>query len=101
MRDASGRFLPGVSGCPGGVTKEKREFLQRLTEDDADDVYGAFMGLVRGGNAPAVIRAVEYIIGKPKSAPEDRAALEKALGPLAGLTTDAVLRLVAGAGPQP
>jgi hypothetical protein len=58
-------FPKGVSGNPGGQSKEKRAFLERLRIEDADEIYEALMGLVREGNAPAVLRAVEYIAGKP------------------------------------
>ena len=37
-----------------------------LPIDYAERVYAAFMRLVREGNPPAVLRAVEYIAGKPK-----------------------------------
>ena len=63
---------------PGGQSPEKRAFLERLTTDDADDVYAAFMGLVRESNPAAVLRAVEYLAGKPRNAPEDNEALAKA-----------------------
>lgn len=69
-------FKPGQSGNPGGQSKEKRAFLDRLRADDADACYAAFMSLVREGNPPAVLRAVEYIAGKPPAAEEDRAALK-------------------------
>jgi len=63
-------FAPGVSGNPGGQSKEKREFLERLRGDDADTVYASFMALVRDGNPPAVLRAIEYLAGKPKESVE-------------------------------
>lgn len=59
-------FTPGVSGNPGGQSREKRAFLERLRADDPSTIYDAFMSLVKAGNAPAVIRAVEYLAGKPK-----------------------------------
>lgn len=58
-------FKPGQSGNPGGQSKEKRAFLERLRIDDVEDIYEALMSLVREGNAPAVLRAVEYVAGKP------------------------------------
>ena len=72
-------FEKGKSGNPGGQSKEKRAFLVRLTTDDADDVYVAFMDLVRDGNPPAVLRAVEYLAGKPAAAKEDNDALRDGL----------------------
>lgn len=72
-------FPKGVSGNPGGQSKEKRAFLERLKSDDADAVYAAFMLLVRDGNAPAVLRAVEYLAGRPKNADEDNAAIREGL----------------------
>ena len=36
------------------------------------------MGLVRDGNVPAILRALEYAVGKPRNAPEDNEALAKA-----------------------
>lgn len=58
-------FKPGQSGNPGGQSKEKRDFLERLRGEDADEVYRAMMDLVRERNGPAVLRAWEYIVGKP------------------------------------
>ncbi len=59
-------FKPGQSGNPGGVSKEKRAFLDRLKGEDADTVYEALMQLVRERNPQAVLRAWEYVVGKPK-----------------------------------
>ena len=79
-RKPNGKPFPkGKSGNPGGQSKEKRAFLARLTTDDADDVYDSFMGLVRDGNPPAVLRAVEYLAGKPAAAKEDNDALRDGL----------------------
>lgn len=73
-------FVPGVSGNPGGQSKEKRAFLERLKADDPDTIYEAFMQGVRDGVPPIVIRAVEYLAGKPKESVElsgeVRAAIE-------------------------
>lgn len=80
IRDEKGRIPKGVSGNPGGQSKEKRAFLDRLTTDDADEVYEALMDLVRERNPMAVLRAVEYIARKPPNAAEDNEALEKAGG---------------------
>ena len=66
LRRPEGTFAPGVSGNPGGQSKEKRAFLERLKEDDPDTIYEAFMQGVRDGVPPIVIRAVEYLAGKPK-----------------------------------
>lgn len=68
-RKTGGRDIPkGTTINPGGVSKEKRDFLTRMrdAEGDADRIYAAFMRLVKKGNAPAVLRAMEYIVGKPK-----------------------------------
>lgn len=59
-------FPKGKSGNPGGQSKEKRAFLERMQIDDADDIYDSMMRLVREGNPPAVIRAFEYVAGAPK-----------------------------------
>lgn len=63
-------FPKGASPNPGGVSKERRAFIERLRGDDggadAEDIYAAFMALVREGNMPAVLRAMEYLIGKPR-----------------------------------
>lgn len=65
-RRGPGRPFPkGVSPNPGGQSKEKRDFLERLRGEDADEVYRAMMDLVRERNGPAVLRAWEYIVGKP------------------------------------
>jgi len=72
-------FPKGTSGNPGGQSKEKRAFLERLKLDDADEIYAAFMGLVRDGNVPAILRAVEYLAGKPPNATEDNEAIRQSL----------------------
>jgi len=74
-------FAPGADPrrSPGGQSKEKRAFLERLKSDDADEIYAAFMGLVRDGNAPAILRAVEYLAGKPPNATEDNEAIRQSL----------------------
>lgn len=59
-------FAPGESGNPGGVSKEKREFLAALRGEDSGEVYLAMMDLVRQRNPTAVLRAWEYVVGKPK-----------------------------------
>lgn len=75
-----GRPIPkGTTLNPGGQSKEKREFLERLSSDDADEVYAAFMALVKKRNAPAVLRAVEYLAGKPRSSKEDLEAAHEGL----------------------
>ena len=59
-------FAPGTSGNPGGQSKEKREFLEALRGEDSGEVYDAMMRLVRADNPQAVLRAWEYVVGKPK-----------------------------------
>lgn len=99
-RDAKGRITKGSTLNPGGQSKEKRAFLERLTSDDADAVYDAFMALVREGNAAAVLRAVEYLAGKPASAPADLDALRKGgVNMLAMLTRDDMLAIARGETP--
>lgn len=63
-------FLAGTSGNPGGVSKEKRAFLERLKGDDAEEIYEAGLALIREGNPQMTIRAWEYLIGKPKESVE-------------------------------
>ena len=96
-------FAKGVSGNPGGQSKEKRAFLDRLTTEDAETIYEAFMGLVRDGNPPAVLRAVEYLAGKPRSATEDLDAMRQGsagvVAALAGLTRDEKLAIARGLEP--
>lgn len=57
-------FQPGVSGNPGGQSKEKRAFLERLRAEDADKIYDATMDLVKLRNPLIVKMCVEYIAGK-------------------------------------
>lgn len=64
---------------PGGQSKEKRAFLERLKEDDPDTIYEAFMQGVREGVPPIVIRAVEYLAGKPKENVELSGAVKAAI----------------------
>lgn len=73
------RFEKGKSGNPGGVSKEKRAFLERLKIEDAEAIYDAFMAGVKRGDAPFVLRAVEYLAGKPPAAPEDNDALKQGM----------------------
>jgi hypothetical protein len=63
-------FKPGKSGNPGGVSKEKRAFLERLRTDDAEEVYTSLMDLVRQRNPSAVIRAWEWVVGRPRESVE-------------------------------
>lgn len=98
-RDAAGRILKGHTINPGGQSKEKRAFLERLTTEDADEVYESFMALVREKNPPAVLRAVEYLAGKPASAPADLAAIAKNGNVLAVLTRDDMLAIAKGETP--
>lgn len=97
------RGKPFVKGDPrinpGGQSKEKRAFLERLTTEDADEVYESFMALVREKNPPAVLRAVEYLAGKPASAPADLAAIAKNGNVLAVLTRDDMLAIAKGETP--
>jgi hypothetical protein len=58
-------FPKGASPNPGGVSKEKRELMERL-KGDADEVHDALMALVRTGNVQAVIYAHQHLVGKPK-----------------------------------
>lgn len=51
---------------PGGRTKEQRAIMERLTTSDADTIYEKSMELAREGNAPMLIRLLEYLLGKPK-----------------------------------
>jgi len=82
-RTPQGTFQKGVSGNPGGQSKEKRAFLERLKSDDAEEVYEAFMDGVRAREWPVVIRAAEYLAGRPAAAKEDNEALrESGAGPL-------------------
>lgn len=62
----TGRILKGHTINPGGQSRDKREFLERLKEDDGEVIYLAGMQLIREGNAPMIIRAWEYLFGKPK-----------------------------------
>jgi len=89
-------FPKGVSGNPGGVSKEKRAFLERLKSDDADEVYAAFMDGVRQREWSVVMRAFEYVAGKPAAAAEDREALARAGATLTLLTRDEVLAVARG-----
>lgn len=51
---------------PGGRTKEQRAIMERLTTDDATAIYEKAIELAKEGNAPMLIRLLEYLIGKPK-----------------------------------
>ena len=77
---APGRpFAKGVSGNPGGQSKEKRAFLDKLRGDDADEVYAALMDGVKAREWAVVLKAAEWIAGKPSAAPEDRGSVAEAL----------------------
>lgn len=65
-RDARGRLLKGHSGHPGGMSNLRRAFIDRLKQEDSDLIYRVFMELVCERNVPAVLKAVEYVAGKPK-----------------------------------
>ena len=72
-------FPKGKSGNPGGVSKEKRAFLARMTSDDGETIYEGFMALIREGNVPATLLGVQYLAGKPANAKEDNEALKSSL----------------------
>lgn len=65
-RDVHGRLLKGYSGNLGGGSGLRKAFVDRLKQEDADVIYRVFMTLVCERNVPAVLKAVEYIAGKPK-----------------------------------
>lgn len=66
VRTEAGTFAPGVSGNPGGQSKEKRQFLERLrAQENVDKVWEAFAALIELRNPQAVLRGVEYLVGKP------------------------------------
>lgn len=87
-------YKPGQSGNPGGQSKEKRAFLDRLRGEDAATIYDALMDLVREGNPHAVLRAFEYVAGKPPAAEEDRQALRDSAGILAGVSAEKAVALL-------
>lgn len=72
-------FPKGKSPNPGGVSKEKRALLERMQTDDAESIYASMMRLVREGNPPAVLRAFEYVAGKPKEQVELNATVKAEL----------------------
>lgn len=90
---AKGPDGKGKSGNPGGQSREKRAFLERLRTEDADEIYEALMGLIREGNAPAILRAVEYIAGKPPDVLQVNARVSN---PIAGMTPEQLLALATG-----
>lgn len=91
-RDELGRIKKGHTINPGGVSREKRAFLKRLEEADADEIYEAFMDGVRQREWSVVIRAVEYIAGKPRSSPEDLEATKAGFS-LLQLTREEMLKV--------
>lgn len=92
-RDSAGLWLPGTgSPNPGGVSKEKRAFLERLRSEDAEEIYAAFMDGVRAREWTVVLRAVEYIAGKPAAAKEDHEAMRAGIDARLPLTREEMLR---------
>lgn len=64
-RDGKGRILPGHTGNPGGVSKTKRDFLERMRTEDAEEIYAAIMDGVRAREWAVVLKAGEWVLGKP------------------------------------
>ena len=93
-------FPKGTSGNPGGVSKEKRAFLERLKSEDAGEVYAAFMDGVKAREWSVVLRAFEYVAGKPAAAAEDREAVAKSGNALAVLTREELLKIARGETPE-
>lgn len=88
MAKSSTSFRPGQSGNPDGAPRERIE-LRRALEGDAQEIHDALMGLVRDGNAPAIIYAHTQLIGKPK----DRVEIEGKGLSLVGLSKDELLQI--------
>ena len=97
-RDKSGRIPKGVSGNPGGQSKAKRDFLERMRTDDAEEIYAAIMDGVRAREWSVVLKAGEWLLGKPAAAKEDGEALVKAIGAWP-LSRDEMLKIAKGEEP--
>lgn len=99
VRDALGRLVKGSPPVnPGGRTpKAQRDLVARLKSDDIEEIYAAFMGLVRLGHPTVVMRAMEYAAGKPREVIDVTVSKESGtldLGKLSDAQLDDLARLV-------
>lgn len=72
-------FPKGTSGCPGGVSKEQREFVKAFREGHGAETIEALVTLIREGNVPAILKASEWVMGRPPAAGEDNDAAREGL----------------------
>lgn len=82
-----GHFKPGQSGNPGGLTPEEakaKRDLRKALCGEWKEIHEALMGLVKAGNAPAVIYAHKHLAGEAAAVEEAQDADEEA--DLSGLT---------------
>lgn len=62
-----GGFQKGVSGNPGGLTKDQRQardWVRDSLKSEKEQVHNALLALVKGGNPQAVIYAHQALAGK-------------------------------------
>src|SRR6478735_5679239 len=72
-RDAKGRFLPGNGGGPGNpfarrTAAVRKRLLERVTDDDVDQLVDALLARAKSGDVPALRLAFSYLVGKPEAA---------------------------------
>ena len=82
-RDAKGRFLPGNGGGPGNpfarrTAAVRKRLLDRVTDDDVDQLVDALLAKAKSGDVPALRLAFSYLVGKPEAAQDpDRVDLHE------------------------
>jgi len=83
QRDARGRFAAGNSGGPGNpfgryTAKLREALVTAVTEEDMQAIVRKMIDMAKVGSIPAMRLVMQYVIGKPTSAPNpDRVQIDE------------------------
>jgi hypothetical protein len=83
----------GQSGNPAGRPKQHAEHMA-LMRSYLPDAIKRLHELSQEGDTTATVKIVEWGLGKPSNAPEDRDAIMQASRPLASISADRLLSII-------
>jgi len=89
-------FQKGQSGNPAGFPKERAEFLA-IARSHVPEAIECLVEEVRNRGDHRIVASVklmEWGLGKPANAPEDRDAIMQASRPLASISADRLLSII-------